>query len=167
MTGISVPAGEAVHATAIVVGQTGLLFLGPSGSGKSTTAFACLCEAQALGWNAALIADDRTLLTVQAGRCIASCPDSIRGLLELRGTGVVTARHVDRAVLHAAVLLTEPSAGTRVPEENETFSCGGASIPLMRLWHDGAALPLARLRTRRPSLFFEPAWYPQGNLPVF
>jgi serine kinase of HPr protein (carbohydrate metabolism regulator) len=145
----------------------GVLFLGPSGSGKSTTAFACLCEAQALGWNAALIADDRTILTMQTGRLMASCPEPIRGLVELRGTGVAPVRHIDRAVLRCAVLLTEPSAGTRIPEEDETFSCGDASLPLMRLWHDGAARPLARLRSWRPGLFFEPARYPQGNLPVF
>jgi serine kinase of HPr protein (carbohydrate metabolism regulator) len=167
VTVVSAPAGEAAHATAIVVGQTGVLFLGPSGSGKSTTAFACLCEAQALGWNAALIADDRTILTMQTGRLMASCPEPIRGLVELRGTGVVPVRHIDRAVLRCAVLLTEPSAGTRIPEEDETFSCGDASLPLMRLWHDGAARPLARLRSWRPGLFFEPARYPQGNLPVF
>ncbi|MEM5470861.1 HPr kinase/phosphatase C-terminal domain-containing protein [Hoeflea sp. AS60] len=153
MTGFSVAAGEPVHATAIVVGQTGMLFLGLSGSGKSSTAFACLSEAAALGWNAALIADDRTILTVHADRCIASCPDPIRGLLELRGTGIIPFRQLDRAVMHCAVALTEPSAATRYPAETETFSCGGASLPLMRLWHDGAARPLSRLRAARPELF--------------
>jgi serine kinase of HPr protein (carbohydrate metabolism regulator) len=153
MTGISVASGEPVHATAIVVGQTGILFLGPSGSGKSSTAFACLSEAVALGWNAALVADDRTILTVHADRCIASCPEAIRGLLELRGTGIIRFRQVDRAVMHCAVALTEPSAATRLPPEAETFSCGDASLPLMRLWHDGAAAPLARLRAGCPELF--------------
>ncbi len=153
MTGLSVTAGEPVHATSIVVGQTGLLFLGPSGSGKSSTAFACLSEAMALGWHAALVADDRTILTMHGDRCIASCPDPIRGLLELRGTGIIPFRHVDRAVMHVAVALAEPSAATRLPLETETFSCGGAAIPLMRLWHDGAAGPLSRLRAARPELF--------------
>lgn len=153
MTGMSCQPGETLHATAIVVGQTGLLFLGPSGSGKSSAAFACLSEAAALGWNAVLVADDRTGLTVEAGRCIASCPEPIRGLLELRGTGIVTLRRVDRAVMHCAVAMGEPSAATRIPPENETFSCGSASFPLMRLWHDGAAAPLSRLRAARPDLF--------------
>ena len=31
--------GETIHATAIVLGETGVLFLGPSGSGKSGAAF--------------------------------------------------------------------------------------------------------------------------------
>jgi len=154
MTGSSVSAGDSLHATSIVIGQTGILFLGPSGSGKSSTAFACLCEAMALGWNAALVADDRTILTVHAGRCIASCPDPIRGLIELRGTGIIPFRQIDRAVMHCAVALTEPSAASRIPADSETFSCDGASMPLMRLWHDGAAHPLSRLRAACPELFF-------------
>lgn len=153
MSGIATAAGETMHATAIVVGQTGLLFLGPSGAGKSSSAFACLSEAEALGWNAALIADDRTRLTVQADRCIASCPHSIRGLLELRGTGIISFRRIDRAVIHCAVTFAEPSAATRIPPESETFSCNGVSMPLMRLWHGGASTPLSRLRAASPELF--------------
>jgi len=153
MSGIVVMDGDTAHATAIVVGQTGLLFLGPSGAGKSGTAFACLSEAAALGWNAALVADDRTRLTVQGDRCIASCPEPIKGLLELRGTGIVRLGQLDRAVMHCAVALGEPSAATRIPPENETFSCSRASIPLLRLWHDGAGGPLSRLRAARPDLF--------------
>ena len=153
MTDISVAAGQSIHATSIVVGRTGLLFLGPSGSGKTGAAFACLSEATALCWNAALIADDRTILTVHAGRCIASCPQSIKGFLELRGTGVIRFRQLDRAVMHCAVVMTEPSAATRLPPESETFSCNGASMPLMRLWHDGAVSPLSCLRAANPELF--------------
>ena len=153
MTGVVAVAGETVHATAIVVGQTGILFVGPSGAGKSTAAFACLSEAMALGWNAALIADDRTRLAIEANRCIASCPEPIRGLLELRGTGIISFRRIDRAVIHGAVILAEPSPASRIPPESETFSCSGTSLPLMRLWRDGASGPLSRLRAVRPELF--------------
>ena len=153
MTELSVAAGDAIHATAIVLGQTGVMFVGPSGCGKSSAAFACLSDAAALGWNAALVADDRTILTVQSGRCVASCPKPIQGLFELRGTGIITCRRIDRAVMHCAVALTEPSGATRFPPESETFSCNGTSMPLMRLWHDGAAGPLSRLRAACPELF--------------
>lgn len=153
MTNLSVTADQAVHATSIVIGETGLLFLGVSGAGKSGAAFACLAEAAVLGWNAALIADDRTLLSVHADCCIASCPDPIKGLLELRGTGLLRFRRFERAVMHCAVEMTKPSPDTRYPPESETFSCNGASMPLMRLWHDGAATPLACLRAARPELF--------------
>jgi hypothetical protein len=154
MTSMHVATGDTVHATSIVVGQTGLLLLGTSGAGKTGTAFACLSEAAALGWNAALVADDRSILTVHGHRCVASCPEQIQGLLELRGTGIVKYRRIDRAIMHGAVLLSEPSAGSRIPEVDETFSCNGAAMPLMRLWHDGAAGPLSRLRAARPELFF-------------
>ncbi|AKI02874.1 HPr Serine kinase C-terminal domain [Hoeflea sp. IMCC20628] len=153
MTGLTTTSGEAIHATAIVAGVTGVLFLGPSGSGKSAVAFACINAAIARGWNAALVADDQTILSVNSGRCIASCPAPIEGLLELRGTGIVAVRRLGRAVIHLAVALTEPSAATRMPPEHETFSCNDVKMPLMRLWHDGATDPLDYLIARRPELF--------------
>ena len=150
----AVSVGENLHASAIVVGQTGVLLMGPSGSGKSSTAFACLNAAVGRGWHAALVADDRTILTVSSGRCIASCPAPIQGLLELRGTGILTVPRVERAVIHLAVILTEPSARTRLPADAETFSCNSVTMPLMRLWRDGTADPLSRLGACHPELFF-------------
>ena len=144
---------QSIHATAIVVGSVGVLFVGPSGSGKSSTAFACLASARARGWNAALVADDRTSLAVRDGRCIASCPAPIRGLLELRGTGIVSLPRLDRAVLGLVVEPAAPSAATRLPPEDETFSCNGIEVPLLRLWHNGAADPLSLILARRPELF--------------
>ncbi|WP_322988851.1 hypothetical protein [Hoeflea sp.] len=151
-------ATETVHATAIVVGQTGLLFVGPSGSGKSGMAFACLQSALYRGWNAALIADDRTCLAVAGGRLIASCPKPISGLLEIRGSGIVRLRRMERAVMHLAVAPGEASAATRLPPDDETFACRGISTPLQRLWRDGAADPLSMLCALRPASFlaFEP-----------
>ena len=75
-----------IHATAIVIGKIGLLFLGPSGSGKSTLAFSCLAAAKPLGLSANLIADDRVLICEQDGSVIAECPPSIAGLMEIRYT---------------------------------------------------------------------------------
>lgn len=154
MTDATVDPGESVHATAIVVGTAGLLFVGASGSGKSRAAFACITTAIAGGLNAVLIADDRTDLVVRGGRCIASCPAPIRGLLELRGTGIFNLPRRDRAVMDLVVELTEPSGMTRLPPDDETFSCNGIILPLMRLWHDGAADPLSRIHASRPELFF-------------
>lgn len=153
MTDGEVAAGQTVHATAIVVGSAGLLFVGASGAGKSRTAFACLAAAQARGWNAALVADDRTELAVRGGRCLASCPQPIRGLLELRGTGIVSLPRVECAVIDLVVALAEPSAATRLPPDSETFSCNAVSLPLLRLWHLGAADPLSCIMASRPGLF--------------
>ncbi|MDZ7600771.1 MAG: HPr kinase/phosphatase C-terminal domain-containing protein [Hoeflea sp.] len=153
MTEATGTAGPSLHATAIVVGSAGLLFVGPSGSGKSRTAFTCLAAAHDRGWNAALIADDRTILSVRGVRCIASCPEPIRGLLELRGTGIVSLTRRDRAVVDVVVELEAPSAVTRLPPEAETFSCNGIEVPLLRMWHYGAADPLSVIQATRPGLF--------------
>ena len=146
-------ARDSLHATAIVVGETGLLFTGPSGSGKSSAAFACINAARSRGWHAAIVADDRTFVTVRSGRCIASCPEAIAGLLELRGTGIISLPTQSRAIIHLVVDLAEPTAATRLPPENETFSCNEVTLPLMRLWHDGAVDPLSFICACHPELF--------------
>tara|TARA_R110002020_G_scaffold47752_16_gene136172 strand:+ start:2503 stop:2973 length:471 start_codon:yes stop_codon:yes gene_type:complete len=153
MTEPAVPAGQTVHATAIVVGSSGLLFVGASGSGKSRTAFACLAAARVRGWNAALVADDQTELELRGGRCLASCPEPIQGLLELRGTGIVALPRVERAVIDLVVALAEPSVATRLPPESETFSCNGIMLPLMRLWRVDAADPLSLILASHPGPF--------------
>lgn len=145
--------GETTHATAIVVGETGILFVGPSGAGKSSIAFACLSAAISRGWNAALVADDRTCLTIHSGRCVASCPDPIRGKLELRGGGIVDLPRIGRAVMHLAVAPGPPSVESRLPPDNEIFACGEIEMPLQRLWRDGATDPLAALCALQPDRF--------------
>jgi serine kinase of HPr protein (carbohydrate metabolism regulator) len=47
-----------VHATALVVGTTGLLITGPSGAGKTTLALRLIALARSRGLYADLIADD-------------------------------------------------------------------------------------------------------------
>ncbi|WP_299868899.1 HPr kinase/phosphatase C-terminal domain-containing protein [uncultured Hoeflea sp.] len=154
MTGADAGGATTEHATAIVVGQTGLLFIGASGAGKSSTAFACLNAAIRRGWNAALIADDRTRLNAHSGRLIASCPAPLRGLIEIRGTGLLRMRRLDRAVMHLAVAPGEPSADSRLPAESETFAHQGTELPLLRLWRNGAVDPLSALCALRPDCFF-------------
>lgn len=153
VTGLQGARGATEHATAIIVGETGILFVGSSGAGKSAMAFTCLSSARSLGWNAALIADDRTCLEVRAGRCIASCPEPIRGMIELRGSGIATYRRVRRGVVHLVVAPAPASADSRLPESGETFPCRGVVLPLQRMWHDGAVDPLSALRALRPDCF--------------
>lgn len=148
--------GSTEHATAIIVAETGILFVGASGSGKSSTAFACLDAAISRGWNAALVADDRTYLTQQAGRCIASCPEPISGLIELRGAGIARLRCHSRAVIHLVVAPGAPSDAARLPAENETITCKNVKLPLLRLWRNGDADPLSTLCALRPDCFLLP-----------
>ena len=60
-----------------------MLLLGKSGAGKSALALRLIDE------GAKLVADDRVLLSVKKGALFARAPDSIRGLIEIRGLGIV------------------------------------------------------------------------------
>ncbi|MBP2443057.1 HPr kinase/phosphorylase [Rhizobium leguminosarum] len=141
-----------IHATAIMVGRTGLLFSGPSGWGKSMLAFTCMTEARRLGLFTALVADDQVLLSKEAGTVIAACPPSIAGLIELRGTGIVRQDHIPRAPMHYAVLPGSASGEDRVPPEGEVVSlAAGFSLPALRLL-TGVSSPLAILMAKAPDI---------------
>ncbi|MGO7185479.1 HPr kinase/phosphorylase [Rhizobium brockwellii] len=141
-----------IHATAIVVGKTGLLFSGPSGWGKSMLAFTCMTEARRLGLFTALVADDQVLLSAGAGTVIATCPPSITGLIELRGTGIVHQDHIPRATMHYAVLPGSATGENRVPPEGEMVSLAADfSLPALRLL-TGVCSPLAILMAKVPDI---------------
>ena len=123
-----------VHATAVVLGTRGLLFVGPSGAGKTTLALSCLTAARHLGLFAALVADDQVLISVQNGRIVARRPASIAGLAEIRGAGIVQLETIPAAVLDFAILPVKPPFEPRMPPENETFLLpSGDFLPLLRL----------------------------------
>jgi serine kinase of HPr protein (carbohydrate metabolism regulator) len=73
-----------IHASCVAIGTAGVLLLGKSGAGKSDLALRLIDR------GAVLVADDRTILFARKGLLQARAPDSIRGLLEIRGLGIVT-----------------------------------------------------------------------------
>src|SRR3546814_619214 len=72
-----------IHASCVAFTGAAVLLRGPSGSGKSDLAFRMI-EA-----GCRLVADDRTILTRDDARLIAAAPETIRGLIEIRGLGPV------------------------------------------------------------------------------
>ncbi len=78
-----------IHASALAIGEHGILIRGPSGSGKTRLALALAAEASRDAF-ARLVADDRTLLSRHAGRIVARPHPAIAGLVERRGLGIVT-----------------------------------------------------------------------------
>lgn len=123
-----------VHATAVAVGTTGLLFFGESGSGKSERAFACLDEAARRGLFSALVADDQVFVSSLGGVIVAEAPAATAGLVELRGSGIVRVLSLSRAVIHLAVLCVRSGQAPRLPEKGEEYAIGAAgSLPLLRL----------------------------------
>jgi HPr kinase/phosphorylase len=106
-------AADRVHASAVafeVEGHVaGLLILGSSGSGKSELAL----ELMALG--AKLVSDDQTLLHREADAILLQAPPTIRGMIEMRGLGILQARVLHSARLVAVVNLDELET-QRLPE---------------------------------------------------
>ncbi|WP_275786827.1 HPr kinase/phosphorylase [Pararhizobium gei] len=129
-----------LHATAIVLGTQGFLFVGPSGAGKTTLALSCLTAARANMIYASLIADDQVLISIYDGLIIARRPASIAGLAEIRGAGIVTINSIPAARLDFAVLPVKAPFEPRLPPDGETWTlAAGACLPLLRLpYGDGS-----------------------------
>ena len=106
----------------------GALIQGPSGSGKSDLAL----RAMEAGFR--LVADDRVLLFVSQGSLFGRAPDSLHGLIEARGCGVLR----ENALRFAPVTLSvrckmAPDRVERFPEENVERWLGCAT-PVLDLW---------------------------------
>lgn len=78
-------ASVTLHATTVAVEGRAALILGASGAGKSSLAL----QLMALG--AVLVSDDRTVVQRDGERLIADAPDTLRGLIEARGVGILKA----------------------------------------------------------------------------
>lgn len=61
----------------------GVLLLGESGTGKSDLAL------RLIAMGAVLVADDRTLVRVEDGTLIGRAPPALKGLIEVRGLGIL------------------------------------------------------------------------------
>ena len=123
-----------IHGTAMVLGTTGFLVIGPSGSGKSALALACISEVKRRGRFAALVADDRVDLTLENDRIVARCPPAIRGLIEIRGSGIAKVEILPACVLDWAILPVRAPFDPRLPPEQEELQLEvGRSLPVLRL----------------------------------
>jgi serine kinase of HPr protein (carbohydrate metabolism regulator) len=125
---------ELVYGTTVAVDGRAVLLRGPSGSGKSDLALR-LIEA-----GAQLVADDQTRLVREAGRLVASAPDTIAGQLEVRGIGIVPVENVRRAPLDLVVDLVPPEQVERYPEAG-TCTYLEISVPLLSLAPFEASTP--------------------------
>lgn len=83
MPGAKEPAETVVHATCVALGDRAVLIRGASGRGKSSLAL------DLLAMGAGLVADDRTRLWRLGGQVMAGAPETIRGLIEARGIGIL------------------------------------------------------------------------------
>lgn len=125
---------EQVHATSIDINGDGVLLRGPSASGKSDLAL------RLIDAGARLVADDRTVLTLDNGRVFASAPDALAGLIEVRGIGILSIEAIEKSPLTLAVDLVSPEKVERLPEPSVTDILG-VDIRLLRLAPFEASAP--------------------------
>ncbi len=100
-----------VYASCVEFMGTGLLITGSSGSGKSDL---CL---RLIDQGAKLIADDQTIIENQNGQLKARCPDTIKGLLEIRGIGIVEMPFIYETNINLKLSLRAFDQIDRMPEK--------------------------------------------------
>ena len=121
-----------VHATALLLGDRGLMVTGPSGSGKTTLALTLIRQAVSAGRFARLIADDQLFVHARQGRIIAVCPETIAGLAEVHGLGPWPLSHLRSAVINLVVRLVLPGDAPRLFDPlSETIV--GVALPRLDL----------------------------------
>jgi hypothetical protein len=104
----------------------GVLIEGASGSGKSDLALKALER----GWR--LVADDRTLIWSEDGRLWGRAPETLAGLIEARGLGIVTADQLPFAEIVLVVRCAPDTELERTPEPAR-WSALGVGLPLVAL----------------------------------
>jgi serine kinase of HPr protein (carbohydrate metabolism regulator) len=120
------------HATAVILGDRGVLLRGRSGAGKTTLALALLGMCRSAGRFARLVADDQVLLARLGGRLVCRAPQSIAGLAEFRGMGPGRTPFEPGMVVDLVVDLVERGAAPRFPEE-DAVTLEGCNVPLLAL----------------------------------
>ena len=120
-----------VHATAVAVAGSGVLIRGAAGSGKSSLALALIEDRRG---DSKLVADDRVILGVQAGALLASAPDALQGLIEVRGVGIVHRPFLPNVVVRLVVDLLPAEECPRLPGPAERLQdLAGIALPRLRL----------------------------------
>ena len=145
MTASPVLGPEILHAGLIARRHDGLwrgaLIEGPSGVGKSDLAL------RALDHGFRLVADDRVVAFTAGGRLYGKAPETLAGLIEVRGLGVVAAAS-PLPVCEIAVIIrcvAAPDAVERLPDPRARI-VAGMSVPVFDLWPREPAAPLKIVR---------------------
>jgi len=118
-----------IYASCIKWKNNGILLIGDSGSGKSD-----ICLRFIINHSALLVADDRVDLSVAEDKVIASCPEKISGLLEVRGVGIKKVPFAEQAQIKLVVELAKTEEKIERLPETEIWEFEGKKVPLIRLW---------------------------------
>ena len=122
------------HATAVAFGGRGVLILGPSGAGKSALAVELISR------GAALVGDDRVMLSGEGSILTARPRPGFEGRIECRGVGLLTVPSISHAEI-VLVIDAGREERDRLPPPREILLFG-CSLPLLHR-AAGAQFPAA------------------------
>ncbi len=115
-----------VHATCVSLYGAGLIIRGSSGAGKSDLALRLIDR------GARLVADDRVDLLVSDNGVIARAPETLAGLLEVRGLGILRVPVLEATVVRLVVDLVDHENVPRLPDRRMTDLIG-MDVPAVTL----------------------------------
>jgi serine kinase of HPr protein (carbohydrate metabolism regulator) len=122
------------QSTAVAIGARAVLIEGAPGTGKSSLALALIDR------GAMLIGDDGVLVEPHDGNLLVRPHPNTRGLIEVRGLGLIDFPVREEAPA-ALVILLDPQA-PRFIEEAGSLDIAGISLPMVRLAPHAAVLPI-------------------------
>ncbi len=128
-----------VHASVVAIEGKAVLLRGPSGSGKSDLALRLMDQ------GAKLVSDDYVELHTDNSHISATPPDTIRGLMEIRGVGLIKFPCLNKADLALALDLVPAAQIERLPVRQNRLYVDGVSVPLFKMDGLAASAP-ARIR---------------------
>ena len=115
-----------IHASCVEFMGSGLLICGRPGSGKSVLCLRLIVA------GAKFVSDDQTVVENRGGKLTASAPDSIKGMLEIRGVGIIETPCIDKTEISLKLSLQSSAQIDRMPEKH-TELIENAEIPVFYL----------------------------------
>ena len=114
----------------------GVLIEGPSGAGKSDLAL------RALRRGFRLVADDRVMVFLSDGRLYGRAPETLEGLFEVRGLGVIPHDFLPFARIVLKVTCAPSPAGVDRAPEPGTATILGIALPTLAIWPFEVSAPV-------------------------
>ena len=121
---LDLPRTVILHAACLDIEGRGVLIQGRPGAGKSDLALRLIDQpgtgilGQALK-PARLVADDQVVIRRLADRLLASPPDRLKGLIEIRGIGILKIPFCPETTLRLIVAMGQADEVQRMPEPHD------------------------------------------------
>ncbi len=118
-----------IYATSVAINNFGVIIIGKSGSGKSDLALRLINNK-----NAVLVSDDRTDICVKDNKLYASAPEVIKGLMEIRGVGIVRLDYMPIAEVKLVINLVDDIKKIERVPKNFFYEYFNLKIPMLDLY---------------------------------